>query len=280
MRGNCFTRLYICVKSDTENIMKAAEQLVSGLSEEGIEVVCVSGSAQVEEQAAQSPKGSLWIADCGEMVSYLARLKQPVVAWLHEGNQSESFREAHYAVESPQELGVDFYDRVYRRYAGIPWDIAETDRCLIRETVPEDAETFARIYAEPGITRYTDAFCREADAEREYIREYIEKIYDFYGYGVWTVVWKETGEVIGRVGFEQEAPPCLGYMIAGGWQGRGIAFEVCSAVLALAREELGFEAVQVKIQKGNEPSLRLARKLGFREIPGEEGLYTGMICCS
>ena len=38
-----------------------------------------------------------------------------------------------YAVESLAELDIEYLERVRRRYNHIPWDIGETDRCLIRE---------------------------------------------------------------------------------------------------------------------------------------------------
>ena len=99
----------------------------------------------------------------------------------------------------------------------------------------------------------------EADGERQCVEEYIRKVYDFYGYGIWSVVWKQTGEVIGRVGFEQGEPPMLGYMIAGEWQRRGIAEEVCRAVLEVAGQELGWEEVAVKIDRRNAASGRRRR---------------------
>ena len=148
----------------------------------------------------------------------------------------------------------------------------------------EDVDSFVKIYQDPGITRYTDAFCIEPQKEREHVKQYIEKVYEFFGFGVWTVLWKETGEVIGRVGFEQpyagEAGKAagdgendgdddellaLGYMIARPWQGKGIAQEVCRAALDFAREELEVSKVQVVIDAENQPSLRLAERLGVRE---------------
>ncbi len=228
----------------------------------------------------EADAGILWLTDCPHTAGMLMHMHLPVVIWLHEGNRQCSFPDVPYAVEKPFELDADFFDKIYRRYAGIPWEIAETERCIIRETTVEDVDSFARIYREPGITKYTDAFCIEPRSEREYVKEYVKKVYDFFGYGVWTVLWKETGEVIGRVGFEQpvagekhddslreegvEDMLTLGYMIAAPWQGKGIAQEVCRAALAFAREELQVTGVQVWIDAENLASLRVAEKLGFQ----------------
>ena len=46
-------------------------------------------------------------------------------------------------------------------------------------------------------------------------------------------------------------------------QGRGYAFEACSAILGYAEEELGLRHVRIKTGEGNEASVRLAEALGF-----------------
>ena len=76
----------------------------------------------------------------------------------------------------------------------------------------------------------------DREQEREYIRQYIEKIYTFYEFGVWTVVERESGAVIGRAGFsyrEGYNEPELGFIIGVPWQHRGYAEEVGRGILAL-----------------------------------------------
>ena len=120
------------------------------------------------------------------------------------------------------------------------------------------------------MTRYTEGFCREPDTEQETIKAYIRKFYEFYGYGVWTVLWKESGEVIGRVGFEQPQAPTLGYAIAAKWQGKGLATEVGRAALQVAEEELFFEEVRAEVHRENQASLQVIRKLGFVKCTEED----------
>lgn len=70
-------------------------------------------------------------------------------------------------------------------------------------------------------------------------------MYGYYGYGMWLVFDKASGELIGRAGLEhREFPDAveleLGYLIDPDRQGQGLATEVCQAILAFAREELDF----------------------------------------
>ena len=253
-------------------------------------------------------EGRLWFVDCEKAALLLQQKKVPVVVYLHEENRNCRFEAASYAAERPGELTADYFDLVYRRFLGIPWEITQTQRCLIRETVPEDARAFAGIYSDPEITRYTEGFGvaqtrkdaaedpvavsskdKSVDAlpEEEYIRRYIKKVYEFYGYGIWTVLLKDTGKVIGRVGFQnfaEEVPegnekyahyPQLGYMIASPYQKKGLATEVCKAALTYANDQLFFEGVQIFVHKENKASIRLAEKLGFcwmkQEVQAADG---------
>ena len=292
-----------CVVFDVEDtrMQEHVLQLCQHLKREGVEVRMDDLLQTVESE------GSIWVSDNAMHVRKLCGQQKPVVAYLHCGNRDSDFAGVLYAAEQLEELSADYFDKVYRRYKKIPWEILETSRCLVRETVPEDAEAFARIYSDPEITRYTDGFCQQIEClrkedcldenagskvgldkddwneerrtrlaydsapEREYIKKYIEKIYEFYGYGIWTVILKATGEVIGRVGFQNFAEqsdakgfPQLGYMIATEYQRQGLAQEICTAVLGYATEELFFEGVQVVIHEENQASLRLAQKLGFQ----------------
>ena len=77
------------------------------------------------------------------------------------------------------------------------------------------------------------------------------------------------GEVIGRVGFsyrEGFEEPEIGFVIGVPWQNQGLAYEVCSALMTYAREELYFEVVQAFVMPENRSSRRLCEKLGLRKI--------------
>lgn len=164
-----------------------------------------------------------------------------------------------YAVESLAELDIEYLERVRRRYNHIPWDIGETDRCLIRELSLSDLPALYELYAKPGMTDYVEPLY-DYETELEYQKAYIENMYGFYEYGMWLVFSKETGKLIGRAGLEHDE---LGYMIAPELQNRGYATEVCRFIIEYARENTDFEELYCRIDERNTASVRLAKKLGF-----------------
>lgn len=227
-----------------------------------------------EEKKAEQPRclekyekeSTLFVTDKGEILQELKKTGRYIIALLYEGNEQEDFSGAPYAVTNLNELTVESFDQAYRRMAGLPWTVLETARCIVRETTVADVDEFYRIYAEPSITYYMDRLYDDPEQERAYAREYIEKIYGFYGYGMWSIVQKESGRVIGRAGLswrEGFDVPEIGYVIEAPCQGMGYAYEVCSAILKYGMEELEFQKIQALVEPGNEASVRLCRKLGM-----------------
>ena len=155
-------------------------------------------------------------------------------------------------------------EKAVRRQYGLPWIIAQTKRLLIREFTKDDpleAES-----ADDGDGVFSDRARRE---------DYIDNQYRFHECGLWALVLKKSGLIIGKAGITAGE---LGYHIYGPFRGRGYAFEACSAILGYAEEELGLRLVRIKTGEGNEASVRLAEALGFSrtEDTGQksEGILT------
>lgn len=211
-------------------------------------------------------ENSLYVTDMSKWAEVLLTAGYPVLAFLHEGNRQEDFSNIRYAAEGFGDVEEEYFVKVYERLTGLPWHILDTERCLLRETTEEDVDAFYGIYSEPAITRYMEALYADREEEIRYIREYREKIYAFYGFGMWTVVLKETGEVIGRAGLSMREgfeEPELGFLIGVPWQGKGLAEEVCRGILGYGFSEWGFDTVQALAEEANTPSVSLCKKLGF-----------------
>lgn len=229
----------------------------------------VRDSEETPHEGSTEEGGTLYLTDDGKTARRLLDEGRAVLVYLHAGNRQEDFGFCKYACEDPGELDMQYLERVYRRYRGIPWDILETERCLIRETTVEDVDDFYRIYKVPSITAYMEPLYADPEEERAYARDYIEQVYAFYDFGIWTVVEKDSGEVIGRAGIcfrEGYDVPELGFVIAEDRQGKGLATEVCGAVLQYGFRELGFERIHAFVQPDNLASLRVCDKLGMESL--------------
>ena len=229
----------------------------------------IAVEALLAEETAPVKKEALYITDSGTCAEWLRRQKLPVLAYLHEDNRAGDFAGIRYGMEQPWDISADYLERIYRRYQNMPWEILCTERCRLRETTVEDVDGFVEMYKAPGITKFTEKLYDDPEQEKAYVREYIEKVYGYYEYGVWSVLWKETGELIGRAGFSERGGydlPELGFVIALPWQGKGIATEICQAILQYGEEYLGFEAVQALVRPENTSSLALCKKLGFTMV--------------
>lgn len=238
---------------------------------------------RAECQEVKSTRGILYLTDDPQVYEMLASAYPsgssggpPVLVYLHPGNGDADFGDARYALEEPEETEPEYLERVYRRCHNLPWEILVTKRCWLRETVEADVDSFWQMYQDVEITRYTQRLYPTLEAEREYVREYRRLVYAFYEFGVWTVLDRQSGAVVGRAGLsvrEGYDLPELGFVIHQEWQGRGIAGEVCREILQYARESLGFEQIQALVHEENAVSLHLCRKLGFREqpVPGAAG---------
>lgn len=171
-------------------------------------------------------------------------------------------------IEGFEEVDFYFLERMYQRKHGLSWTVIETERCVLREIVPEDLEELYELYQGDGITDYIDGLYEDRKKEEEYTRAYIQNMYLFYGYGTWTAVEKSTGAIIGRAGLnnrEIHGKPALelGYVIGKPFQNQGYATELCEGILQYAQEGTEFEKIHCLIEKENKISIHLAEKLGF-----------------
>lgn len=190
----------------------------------------------------------------------------PFVVCLNEENKGMTFPNGAYCFENPHDIDDDCLERVYRRFMGIPWDILETDRLSVREIAVSDVPRLYELYKASSITEYMEPLYENIEQEIEYTKDYINKVYRFYGYGMWVILERESRLVIGRVGLENKEGFDgleLGFMLGVEYQHKGYAYEACKAVLDYAKEELGQTKICAYVDENNVQSIRLCVKLGF-----------------
>ena len=105
-------------------------------------------------------------------------------------------------------------------------------------------------------------------------------LWQLQGAGLLAAERKSDGKMIGHVGLFDyhreiepsiEGRPELGYIFAAEVHGQGLAREACDAILAWADATLDAEEIVAIISIGNDPSIRLAERLGFERQP--DGVY-------
>ncbi|MBE5921172.1 MAG: GNAT family N-acetyltransferase [Lachnospiraceae bacterium] len=134
----------------------------------------------------------------------------------------------------------------------------------MREFAESDMDDLYALHASMSDAQSVMPLADDPAEEREILREYIRTIYGFYGFGMWAVLEKSTGKLIGKIGLQPECEGvALGYMVHGDYRRRGIAQEVCMAVCTFAKEELEINSILAWIRDDNLPSIALAKKLGF-----------------
>ena len=190
----------------------------------------------------------------------------PTLGYCNPAILNQQYYGVEMLVEGFDEVDDRFILRVFQRAKNIPWDIAETKRCLIRELSLEDLPDLYDLYAQPGITEFMEDLY-PYEEEYAYEKAYIENMYRYYGYGMWLVFEKSTGKLIGRAGLEHrelegEVYLEMGYAIHPDYQGRGYGTEVCEAILAYARENTEFPGLICLVSPNNRASIALLNKIG------------------
>ena len=167
------------------------------------------------------------------------------------------------------ELDPEFVKRDALRKAGKSVEIAKTERLFIRETVLSDVPALYEIYHQLSVLGYAELLQPTLEEEMEFMEAYIRYAYSFYDYGLWTVLERASGQIVGRAGLSPskmlDDEVELGYLIGGRWQGKGYAKECAQAILDYARNVLDMEEVHLLADRQNIASVRTARALGFHE---------------
>ncbi len=146
----------------------------------------------------------------------------------------------------------------------IPY-LFETDRLLLRELSPEDAEEFYFLNLDPDVVRYTGdpPFPNIVDASR-FLENYDQ--YQKFGFGRWAVTLKENGEFIGWCGLKY-SPELngvdLGFRFFKKHWGKGYATEAAKGCIHFGFNHLGLTKIFGRAMKDNKASLRVLEKSGL-----------------
>jgi RimJ/RimL family protein N-acetyltransferase len=146
-----------------------------------------------------------------------------------------------------------------------------TERLILRAHTVNDYETLHAMWSDPEVTRFIGGRASSLQDSWFRLMRYLGH-WQMLGFGYFALCERESGAHVGDVGIANhkrgihpdfDEAPETGWVLSPDAFGKGYATEAMTAVLNW------FEATHAKqtsvcmIQMGNEPSMKVARKLGY-----------------
>jgi ribosomal-protein-alanine N-acetyltransferase len=144
--------------------------------------------------------------------------------------------------------------------------ILETFRLSLREFSPDDVDALALILSDAETMRYYPKPFDRAAVEQWIARNLCRYAED--GHGLWAMVLKSTGELIGDCGLTVQIVDGakeleIGYHVRRDRWGQGLATEAARACRDFGFSRLGLDRLISLIRPENVPSRRVAEKNGM-----------------
>ena len=147
--------------------------------------------------------------------------------------------------------------------------ILETDRLILREYTPDDFDALYEIIADSETMKHYPA---PFDKEKTmgWIMWNLEN-YEKYGFGLWAVTLKKTGEFIGDCGvtiqnIDGEMLPEIGYHIHKKYWGRGFAKEAAQATRDWVFQNTQYDIIYSYMKYTNVASYATAMANGMKKV--------------
>jgi ribosomal-protein-alanine N-acetyltransferase len=144
--------------------------------------------------------------------------------------------------------------------------ILKTERLILREFVPQDADALAAVLGDPvAMQYYPEPF------NRKEVEEWIERNrqrYQHEGYGLWAMLLRDKDELIGDCGcylreIEGRSSVEIAYHVRRDLWGKGYATEAAQACMEYAFTRPDIDRVISLIRPENVQSIRVAEKNGL-----------------
>jgi RimJ/RimL family protein N-acetyltransferase len=164
----------------------------------------------------------------------------------------------------------------------------ETDRLRLEMPTSEDFDALGRMAADSSMFRYSERGAMSQEESWNLLLRHVG-YWLLAGYGVFTVREKQSGRFAGLVGgssFHRSLGaafddfPEMTWSIASQFRGQGYASEAAAAVIDALEAQPVLKSTVCLIHVDNQPSLRVASKLGFRFFRHCEyrGYRAGLFC--
>lgn len=144
--------------------------------------------------------------------------------------------------------------------------ILETKRLILREMEQSDFNDLAEMLQNPDVM-----YAYEHDFSDEDVQVWLERQkmrYEKYGFGLWAMILKSTGDMIGQAGLTMQPYKGkevleIGYLLKQKFWHCGYAREAAMGCKKYAFENLNKEKVHSVIKMDNAASIRVAESIGM-----------------
>ena len=148
----------------------------------------------------------------------------------------------------------------------LPFSTLHTARLSLLPLKESEAEELFRLYSDPHVVQYSDAFLDSPEAALACIRQYAER----YQRGEalrWGIHFGMEEKLIGTVGFQSIflSRAELAFELAEAHWNQGLMSEVLAIVVPFGLQTLGFHRIQAWTHVDNAASIHLLLKQGFAE---------------
>lgn len=147
-------------------------------------------------------------------------------------------------------------------------EILATERLILREFDYEDVTFIIELLNSPGWLAYIgDRGVKTLADARTYLTDGPMASFEKHGFGLAMVALRETGEGIGMCGLiKRDSLPDvdIGYALLPAFTGKGYAFEIASATVDYARDQLGLRRLVAITDPKNVASIKLIKKLNMK----------------
>ncbi len=147
--------------------------------------------------------------------------------------------------------------------------VIETEHLLLREMTENDFDALYKVLADSDIMQHYPYTFDDARVTA-WINRNIER-YKIFGFGLWAVCLKDTGEMIGDCGLTMQSingqiKPEIGYHIRADKQRKGYAKEAAIAVRDWTFNNTPFNIIYSYMKYTNEPSAKTAISYGCKQV--------------
>jgi [ribosomal protein S5]-alanine N-acetyltransferase len=145
--------------------------------------------------------------------------------------------------------------------------VLQTQRLVLRELQPGDAEALFLFYSDEEVMRYYDAPMTGLEQVQRSIAAHRRRFENNEGIR-WGITIKGAKNIVGNCGFYRDnysQYAILSYVLARPYWGKGLMTEALQAIIAFGFDHYQRHRIEAHVAIPNLASLRVLQKLGFKK---------------